>query len=188
MTRLGWGAFWVLLYVASILGANIVTTVVGPVHVFWTPFLGPPGVYFAGLCFTARDFTQDYLGKRAALAAMMAGAFLSAAASPGLALASGASFFVSEMCDYVVYTPLRTSGRPVWAVAASNSIGCVVDSIVFLWLAFGSAEMLSGQVIGKLGMTAVVLPVVIWYNRRRCACGHTPVNCLNCFRRDWRWE
>ena len=44
--------------------------------------------------------------------------------------------------------------RLVAAVVASSAVGLVVDSIVFLWLAFGSLDFLAGQVVGKAWMVA----------------------------------
>jgi len=44
--------------------------------------------------------------------------------------------------------------------------GLVVDSIVFLWLAFGSLEFLSGQVVGKAWMVLLSIPFVAWLRRR----------------------
>jgi uncharacterized PurR-regulated membrane protein YhhQ (DUF165 family) len=48
-------------------------------------------------------------------------------------------------------------------VVASNVVGAVVDSVIFLSIAFGSLELVRGQVVGKLWMTlaaAAVLSVV----------------------------
>jgi hypothetical protein len=42
----------------------------------------------------------------------------------------------------------------------------VVDSIVFLWLAFGSLEFLAGQVVGKTWMVLFSIPLVAWLRRR----------------------
>ena len=51
--------------------------------------------------------------------------------------------------------------RLVAAVAASGAVGLVVDSIVFLWLAFGSLEFLLGQIIGKSWMMLLAIPFVL---------------------------
>jgi hypothetical protein len=46
---------------------------------------------------------------------------------------------------------------------AAHPGGAVVDSALFLWLAFGSLDYLAGQVIGKSYSTiAVVAAVLIW--------------------------
>ena len=100
------------------------------------------------------------------MAAIVGGAGLSYAIEPTFAIASGVAFALSELLDLMVYTPLRTRGWVV-AVAASNAVGLVVDSMVFLWLAFGSLAYLDGQVVGKVYMTGVALVVVGIYRRRR---------------------
>jgi uncharacterized PurR-regulated membrane protein YhhQ (DUF165 family) len=59
-----------------------------------------------------------------------------------------------------VYTPLEDRSF-TGAVVLSNTVGAVVDSVLFLSLAFGSLEFLRGQVVGKMWMTAAALPVVL---------------------------
>ena len=44
--------------------------------------------------------------------------------------------------------------------------GLVVDSIVFLWLAFGSLDFLLGQIIGKAWMVLLAIPLVAYLRRR----------------------
>ena len=48
-------------------------------------------------------------------------------------------------------------------------VGLVVDSVLFLWLAFGSLEFLAGQIIGKLWMVLLALPAVHWIRKREIA-------------------
>ena len=52
------------------------------------------------------------------------------------------------------------------AVVASSLVGLVVDSIVFLWLAFGSLDFLFGQIVGKLWMVLLAIPLVAYLRRR----------------------
>ncbi|MEE8636135.1 MAG: VUT family protein, partial [Acidiferrobacterales bacterium] len=102
------------------------------------------------------------LGRLWAVAAILAGAVLSAVVAPAaLVVASGTAFLLSEMADFAVYTPLQER-RFVLAVFASSALGLVVDSIVFLHLAFGSLEFLGGQVVGKAWMVVLALPVIWW--------------------------
>src|SRR5574341_1158153 len=133
-------------YVGTIFGANWAIATFGPVPV-GLGLVAPAGVYFAGLAFTLRDLVQDSLGRRAAALAIVLGATLSALVSPQFALASGVAFLLSELADFLVYTPLR---QRTWlgAVAASNVLGFVTDSVLFLGLAFGSLEFLAGQLVG----------------------------------------
>lgn len=130
--------------------------------------LAPSGVLIVGLALVLRDLVQRRLGKAWTLGAVLAGAVLSALlAPPALVVASGLAFLVSELADFAVYTPLQRRGL-VLAVVASSAIGLVVDSILFLWLAFGDLSFLVGQVLGKSWMVLLALPV-IWLLRERDA-------------------
>src|SRR5437879_3869860 len=114
--------------------------------------MAPSGVTMIGVALVLRDLVQRRLGLGVALGAIVAGAALSALiAPPSLVIASAAAFFVSEASDLAIYTPLARR-RLIAAVVASSVVGLVVDSIVFLWLAFGSLEFLLGQVVGKAWM------------------------------------
>lgn len=154
---------WLAAYVATIIAANWAISTFGFVPVGFG-FSAPAGVYFAGLAFTFRDLTQERLGRRWTIAAIVAGAGLSAGLSPALGVASGVAFLSSELSDLAVYTPLRRK-RWLLAVGASNTVGFVVDSALFLTLAFGSLEFLTGQLLGKAYMT--VLAVLVLYPVRR---------------------
>lgn len=139
----------------------------GPHTVTLLGFTAPSGVLVVGLSFSFRDGAQLALGRWAILAAIVAGALLSYLVAPSLAFASGAAFLFGEGCDWALYTPLAERGRYVAALTASNTVGALVDSVVFLWLAFGSLEFLAGQVVGKLEMTVLaVLVLSVW--RTRC--------------------
>src|SRR5688572_14265343 len=153
-------------YVATIFGANWAIVSFGVVPVGFG-FVAPAGVYFAGLAFTFRDLVQEYLGRVATVIAIAVGAALSAIVSPQFAVASGIAFLLSEFADFLVYTPLR---KRDWlgAVAASNVVGFVADSAIFLTLVFGSLDFLTGQLIGKGWMTALAI-ALMWLIRRQRA-------------------
>ena len=55
------------------------------------------------------------------------------------------------------------------AVVASSLVGLVADSILFLWLAFGSLDYLAGQILGKLWMVLIALPFIHWIRKREIA-------------------
>lgn len=134
----------------------------------------PSGVLMIGLALVLRDLVQRRLGLRWAAGAVLAGSALSALlAPPSLVMASAAAFLLSEFADLAVYTPLQRRGLVV-AVVASSVIGLVVDSVVFLWLAFGSLEFLLGQVIGKAWMVVAALPFLHWLRRRDARLGIAP--------------
>ena len=155
---------WVVLYVTTIFAANWAIAAFGAVPVGFG-LMAPAGVYFAGLAFTFRDLTQEKLGRRAVVVAILLGAALSALVSPQFALASGAAFLFSELADFSVYTPLRRRFW-LWAMIPSNLVGTVLDSVIFLALAFGSLEFLVGQVVGKTWVTLLAVPF-FWAFRRR---------------------
>ncbi|HEX4755471.1 MAG TPA: VUT family protein [Candidatus Dormibacteraeota bacterium] len=152
-------------YIAVIYAANWAVQRFGLVPVGFG-LRAPAAVYFVGIAFTLRDLVQNILGRAVSVGAIVVGAGVSAAVSPSLALASGLAFFASELADFLVYTPLLRRGWLV-ALVPANLVGCVVDSVVFLSLAFGSLSLLGGQVVGKSWMTllavVVLAPVRRWY-------------------------
>jgi uncharacterized PurR-regulated membrane protein YhhQ (DUF165 family) len=160
-------------FVATVYGANWALARWGLVSVGFG-LMAPAGVYFAGLAFGLRDALHEVGGSRLVLAAIGVGAALSyiiedAVRIPGghvsIAVASAVAFGLSELADLAVYSPLRERNWPS-AVAASNLVGAVVDSALFLWLAFGTVDHLAGQLVGKAYMIALALPIV-WFARRR---------------------
>ena len=133
------------------------------------PLMAPSGVLMIGLALVLRDMVQRRLGRAVGLAAIVAGAALSGAiAPPQLVLASTTAFLLSELADFAVYTPLQSRGL-VLAVLASSVVGLIADSILFLWLAFGSLDFLAGQILGKLWMVVVSLPFIHWIRKREIA-------------------
>ncbi|GGG23438.1 hypothetical protein GCM10010964_09480 [Caldovatus sediminis] len=136
--------------------------------------MAPSGVLMIGLGLVLRDLVQRRLGVGWAVGAILAGAALSALlAPPALVIASAAAFLLSEGADLAVYTPLQRRGL-IAAVVASSLVGLVVDSVVFLWLAFGSLEFLAGQVLGKAWMVLATLPFLHWLRRRDARLGIAP--------------
>lgn len=133
----------------------------------WPGLMAPSGVLVIGAALVLRDIVQERLGSGWTLGAIVAGAALSALISPpALVLASAAAFLLSELADMLVYTPLRER-RLMLAVASSGAVGAVVDSAVFLWLAFGSLAYMPGQVVGKLWASLIGAAVLMLLRRRR---------------------
>jgi uncharacterized PurR-regulated membrane protein YhhQ (DUF165 family) len=128
--------------------------------------MAPSGVLMVGIALVLRDLVQRRLGLGAAVAAILIGAGISGLVAPlTLVTASATAYLLSEFADLAVYTPLQER-RFVMAVVVSSVVGLVVDSIVFLWLAFGSLEFLSGQVVGKAWMVLLSLPFILYLRRR----------------------
>lgn len=157
------GVVFLALYLATIVAANWAIQTFGVVPVGFG-LMAPAGVYFVGAAFTFRDLAHEAVGRKWIVGAILVGAALSAFVSPQFAVASGVAFLLSELADFAVYTPLRERG---WlrAVALSNVVGLVVDSALFLWLAFGSLEFLTGQIVGKAWMTLLAIGL-LWGVRR----------------------
>ena len=136
--------------------------------------MAPSGVLMIGLALVLRDLVQRRLGVGWAIIAIIAGAALSVVLAPReLVLASGTAFLLSELADCAVYTPLQRR-RLVLAVFASSIVGLVVDSAIFLHMAFGSFEFLAGQVVGKSWMVLLALPFIAWLRNRDQRLGIQP--------------
>jgi hypothetical protein len=170
-------AFAACIPAANWLIGNVGTTCVpqGPCLIPVAPGVAAPsGVLMIGLALVLRDLVQRRLGVRWALAAIVGGALLSATvAPPPLVLASAVAFLLSELADFAVYTPLQRR-RLLLAVAASSLVGLVVDSALFLWLAFGSLDYLAGQIVGKSWMVLLAMPAVWWVRQRDRRLGIEP--------------
>lgn len=165
MNRIGIAA--AVLFVGTVWFANWLLARYGVVSIGFD-LQAPAGVFVVGLAFTLRDIVHRTLGRGAVVACIVIGcalAYLIEAnvSIPGghvsIAVASAAAFLLSETADMLVYAPLEERTF-LGAVAASNTVGAVVDSALFLWLAFGSLALIEGQVVGKLLMTALAIPFV----------------------------
>jgi uncharacterized PurR-regulated membrane protein YhhQ (DUF165 family) len=168
------GAAFFIGYMACIPAANWMIQHIGTACLPNQPCLipvapglmAPSGVLLVGLALVLRDLVQRRLGVAFGLAAIAIGTLLSAAlAPPSLVVASTVVFLLSELADFAVYTPLQRRGL-VMAVLASSVVGLVADSVLFLWLAFGSLTFLAGQVVGKAIMVLLTLPAIRWLRDR----------------------
>jgi len=180
--RVGEGVVCLILFGLTIPAANWLIGNAGTVCVANGPCLipvapglmAPSGVIMIGIALVLRDLVQRRLGVGVAVGAIVAGAALSALiAPPALVLASAMAFLFSEFADLAVYTPLARR-RLIAAVVGSSMVGLVVDSIVFLWLAFGSFEFLLGQIVGKAWMVLAAIPLVAWLRHRDERLGIAP--------------
>ncbi|MFB8136311.1 VUT family protein [Streptomyces mirabilis] len=154
-----------IAYIATIPAANLAVTHFGAVPV-GLGYVAPAGVYLVGLALVLRDLAREAVGRGAVLAAIAIGTVLSyLLADPRLAAASAVAFAVAETMDFVVYEPLRKRGLLV-AILASNAVGLLADSLLFLRLAFGSFNYLPGQILGKMWMTLAAVVVLTLLRRR----------------------
>jgi uncharacterized PurR-regulated membrane protein YhhQ (DUF165 family) len=167
------GGLVVLAYAATIPLANWMITTF-PDGWFVAPGLtAPAGVYAAGLALALRDGVHEAWGRWGAWAAITLGVLVSLAftpanpAIPALVAASAAAFAFSELADFFVYARVKERSKPL-AVLASGALGLVVDSALFLLIAFRSLDFMAGQVVGKVWMTLVAAGAVwVWRRYRR---------------------
>jgi queuosine precursor transporter len=172
--RLVEGLIFLLLFCLTIPAANWLIGHVGTECAPGSPclipvapgLLAPSGVLMVGVALVLRDLVQRRFGAGIGICAILMGAALSGLlAPPALVVASATAFLISETVDFAVYTPLARKYF-VAAVAVSGFFGLVVDSVVFLWLAFGSLEFLAGQIAGKAWMILLSIPLLIWLKKR----------------------
>lgn len=163
----GWlfGLLFILTIPVSnwvVMNVGLVCTADGPCVVpVWPGIMAPSGVLLAGLALVLRDGVHHFLGTRWAFYCIIAGTILSAFLSePNLVVASAVAFLFSETADLIVYTPLRRR-FPAWAIVASGFAGSVVDSLLFLTIAFGDLNYIVGQVLGKFEMSVLAAVLII---------------------------
>ncbi len=153
---------WVVMNVGLVCPANSPCLV--PV---WPGIMAPSAVLLAGLALVLRDGVHHFLGTRWAFYSIIAGTILSGFVSePNLVIASAVAFLFSETADLIVYTPLRKR-FPAWAIVASGFAGSVVDSMLFLTLAFGNLDYIVGQVLGKFEMSVLAAVLIVMWRMAR---------------------
>lgn len=172
-------------FAACVFGANWAITHLGtadshgvhtiPVGFGWR---SPSGVVFVGLSLTIRDALQRSCGLAAATAAIAIGSGLTLFVAPSLAVASAVAFLFAELADLAVFTPLRERST-LGAVVLSNTVGALVDSALFLSIAFGVSavpDFALPQVVGKMEWSLVALPFILFRarDRRRAGGGARP--------------
>lgn len=135
-------------------------------------YTAPSGVLFVSLALVTRDLAQWAMGRPAKprvrdVAAMLALISIGAGVSFGVSAAAvaGASalaFGCSELLDFGLFTVVA----PRWgrAVLAGGLAGAVADSLIFLYVAFGSLAFWQGQVLGK--SYGIVLAALVIAARR----------------------
>jgi uncharacterized PurR-regulated membrane protein YhhQ (DUF165 family) len=131
------GAVALACYVTLIVLANWAIAHFGFVP-SWPGLVCPAGTYFAGAVYLARDMIQITFGRRWVLAAIALGVVPSFEISPSFATASAVAFGLGELADWTVFTRLIERGKIIIAFALANTVGLLVDTVVFLQLAFGS--------------------------------------------------
>ena len=158
-------------YIATIAAANWAVGVIPPLPLALGIAI-PGGVWFVAITLTLRDVLHHQLGGWKTAGLVLVGAAVSWPLSGDVALAAAIAFVASGLLDQLFYWLTLKLNKPRWvAVARSNAIGLVADSIVFVTLAQDTLRMwgidpwklIVGQIIGK----AVITAVVVWAIKRR---------------------
>jgi uncharacterized integral membrane protein (TIGR00697 family) len=192
------------LYVACELVANL--TAVKPVVL--GPLVVPAGVFIYAVTFTLLDLINERLGRSGARQVVVAGiganlllagyAWLTVTwpapaffdgqpavarvlgAAPRIVLASLLAYGVSGLLDAEIFAWWRARlGGPAWVrVLASNAVSTLVDSALFVTIAFVGilpvVPLVVGQYLTKMGVTLVSLPL-IYLVRHRAGHGRSPL-------------
>jgi hypothetical protein len=162
---------------ATVVAANWLVATYGLVAAGFG-FIVPAGTYAAGLALGLRDGLDRIGGLWWVLGAITGGVILSAVlASPELAVASAVAFGLGELTDLLVWRRLRAFG---WrrALVASNAVGALVDTWVFLPLAGFPVTVSSvgGQFLVKaVYLTLAVLVIAEVIVRVRATADRRPV-------------
>lgn len=126
-------ALAVLVYLSGIVGANLFAASFGPSAV--------PIVTFTliGLDLSLRDFLQLTMKKWSMFAMIFVGGAISYVLVPEagiIAIASGTAFTTAALVDWTVFALLK--GKWIVRANLSNVAGAMVDSTVFITIAFGT--------------------------------------------------
>lgn len=172
--------FIILIYLAAITTANVLTATLAPLNV--GPFIVPVGTFFIGVTFIFRDLVQNAIGRKRTYYVIGLALLLSALTSLTLGdtlwivCASAITFLFSETTDTEIYTRLKLPMS--LRVLYSGIVGGVLDSAVFVLIGLSplGANFLPwnavvyailGQVIVKTVLQLIGAVVIGVVERRR---------------------
>lgn len=159
-----------LLYVGLIILANVLATR----WIIPLPFslAVPAGVFVIAPIFTLRDEVHERYGRKGAYLLVAIAAVISWGTSimtgntllARITLSSVIAFVFNGMLDTEIYHELRKKSR-LSAILGSNAISSLVDSVLFIWVAFGPLwQLMLGQYMVKMLISTLV---GLWITRKR---------------------
>lgn len=125
--------FLIMIYAAAIIAANFLVAQFGPVI---TPI---NSFFLIGLDLALRNYLSFKMSKWQMAAMIFGTGCLSYLANPAtgqIAIASGVAFTLAAIADWMTFNTV--TGQWMKRNFAGNSVGALVDSIVFPTIAFGS--------------------------------------------------
>jgi uncharacterized integral membrane protein (TIGR00697 family) len=189
------------LVISLYIACNIIANVTASKAVMIGGIVVPAAVFIYTLTFTLIDLINERLGKEGAQQVVYAGfaanlllagyswiavvlppapfyqdqeAFAGVLGStPRVVFASLTAYLVSSLVDVQFFAWWRERiGRGKWMrVLTSNAVSTLVDSIVFISIAFWGVmpvlPLIQGQYIVKMAVTVVSIPLVYLVRRRR---------------------
>lgn len=123
----------------------------------------PSGVLLVGVMIVLRDGLHERIGLKGTLWVILLGSIVSALlAPPAIAVASGVTLLAAETTDALVYQRLRRQGR-TRAALGSNLVSSVIDSALFLTIAYGVEAANQGTwalTVGKFEAAILTMTVL----------------------------
>lgn len=193
--------FFITLLIGLYISSELIANVTASKAVAVGNIVVPAAVFIYALTFTLVDLVNEVLGKQGAryvvYTAFMANLLLAAyiqfaislpaasfyegqqifaavlGSTPRIVVASLTAYIVASLVDIEIFAWWRQKvGRHKWArVLVSNSISTLVDSIVFIsiafWGVFPVLPLIRGQYIVKMAVTVVSIPLIYLLRERR---------------------
>ena len=155
--------FFVILYLSSIVAANLAIAYFGPLY---GPYAAITiGFVFIGLDLTVRDYLHEAWQHKGLVWKMgiliASGSLISSILNPDsikIAIASFVAFAAAGVADAIIYHLLKDKARTL-RVNGSNVVSSGVDSLLFPTIAFGA--LMPGIVVGQFA--AKVLGGGFWF-------------------------
>ncbi|MBZ0264853.1 VUT family protein [bacterium] len=155
-----------LLYIVLIVGANILASL----WLLPLPFgmAVPAGVFLIAPIFTLRDRIQLDRGAKyvyilifiGAIVSWLMGVLTDSHLLGRVAFAGVVAFVASESLDTMIFSYYKHSF--VKRILVSNLFSTALDTILFIWIAFGwQTNLMTGQWILKMLLAAAVIPLII---------------------------
>lgn len=155
----------ILLYLVSIVIANVVTAAFAPLQ--FGMFIVPMGTLFVGATFIFRDLVQNKYGRAKTYLFIFIALAFSALASFMLGdtllivFASAISFVVAETADTEIYTRLKLP--MAWRVFYSGIVGGFLDSVIFVIIGLSplGANILPWEAVPAAIVGQIIVKTVI---------------------------
>ena len=159
---------YVILYLGSIIAANLLITYFGPSAAIITAFI------FIGLDLTVRDYLHESWQNKGLMWKMglliASGSLISwilNRESASIAIASFVAFAAAGLTDAVVYQLLKNKTKAL-KINGSNVVSSGVDSLVFPTIAFGGIlpAIVAGQFVAKVFGGAIWFFIINFLRKR----------------------